>query len=483
MEEFIDKDIEQLEALAAVREDEIVEYVLEACIADVEDRKSVIDSLFESSLKKSDAERGVMEFITKYIATLMQGRLTVTTYVEKNKSKQEVFVYVHTHWKVIELTLYYVFVKRVAAKLGLSEIYYEDTDFMNKVYERLAFRVMEYRKTKVPHNEVWVNFQNGTLVLKADGTRCLRPHDPEDFFLYALSYPYAPQAECPLWHKFLDRVLPEVDMQNLLGEYIGYCFTKNLKLERQLVMAGSGANGKSVCMDIITALLGKSNVSNVSLTSLTMDDEKRAQIEFKLCNISHESNSQLDYAILKQLVSAEPTECRVLYRGTHTMYDIPKLITSYNILPNPETSHGFMRRMILLPFNVTIPEEEQDIDLTAKLMGELPGILNWVLGLLAGLLERKAFSKSKSSESALKDYINSSNSALYYINSHCEMTDTDGTKLADLYRSYTTFCTGEELSRFGKKNFKLILKSIGVKEYISHNTIYLRVKIKDNDII
>lgn len=43
------------------------------------------------------------------------------------------------------------------------------------------------------------------------------------------------------------------------------------------------------------------------------------------------------------------------------------------------TDEGIWRRLRLVPFTVTIPEEEQDHQLLSKLEAELPGILNWAL--------------------------------------------------------------------------------------------------------
>ena len=44
------------------------------------------------------------------------------------------------------------------------------------------------------------------------------------------------------------------------------------------------------------------------------------------------------------------------------------------------TDEGIWRRIHLVPFTVTIPEEERDENYREKyLMPELPGILNWML--------------------------------------------------------------------------------------------------------
>jgi len=478
MEEYISKDLEELKTLAAVRSENLIELTLNAVLEKVEDRKNVIDSLFASSTNQKANVLAVVEFLTRYVEELLDKKMVATEYIEKDKSKQRVHLYIGTHWVPVDIQLYYVFVKRCCGKMGLVDLQLQDPQFMAKVCERLAYRVMDYRKLSITPGDVWINLQNLTLEIKKDGSLVPREHRMEDFFTYVLPYVYDENAECPLFRKFLDRVLPDKDMQNLLAEYIGYCFSKNLKLERMLVCYGFGSNGKSVLLDLVTKLLGACNVSNVTLSNLTTDDEKRSLIEGKLANISHESNGELDTAMLKQIVSGEPTEVRVLYKGTHTMTDIPKLFTSYNRLPPTESTYGFFRRWILLPFNVTIPEEEQDVELVDKLAVELPGILNWALESLARLVQRKAFSKSEGCKNALSEYIKGSNSALNFLSTKCIIDEYERITLNELYKAYTQFCTEEDIKRFGKKNFQEILKNFGGKATVSKGYIRYNLKIR-----
>jgi hypothetical protein len=84
----------------------------------------------------------------------------------------------------------------------------------------------------------------------------LRDHRKEDLFNYVLPYCFDPKAECPQWHKFLDRVLPEKESQQVLREFIDYCFMKDHRMEKMLLLYGGGLNGKSVTLEIIECLLG-----------------------------------------------------------------------------------------------------------------------------------------------------------------------------------------------------------------------------------
>lgn len=246
-----------------------------------------------------------------------------------------------------------------------------------------------------------------------------------------------------------------------------------------LVLQGRGANGKSVVLDVITSLVGRQNISNVSLDSLTNDDVKRAMIENKVFNISHESNGDLDVSVLKLLVSGEPVDSRVLYVGPRTIYNYAKLITSFNVLPRPENTHGFYRRFCILPFNVTISEEEKDTDLSKKLCEELPGILNWVLSTIPGFIARRNFTRSPLSEEALKKYRLSSDTALLFVTTCCEIGNgTDSGK--NLYDSYKRFCINEEVKSLGKQNFFTRLEDVGGVIREMHNNLpHFNLKVVD----
>lgn len=481
MEKNLEKDQERVDSDASTRQKHLVELVFAAMLCRFSDCSAAISAIMESDGKKKDREKAVREFLAQAITNVIGDKVVVNDYIERNHTKQEVSVYLDTHWEKVETQLFYVFVKRFVARMGLSDGYVNDVGFMMELYGHLTYRWIDYRRQRVPADEVWINFLNGTLEIRRDGTLTMREHHAEDFFTYVLPYAYDPGADCPLFDSFLDRVLPDKTVQIVILEFIAYCLIKGMELSKMLALYGIGSNGKSVLLDLITRLLGSCNVSNVQLSALTTNDEKRAMIEHKLLNISHESNGQIDPAVLKQLVSGEPTEVRVLYKGPHTMYDVPRLAVSFNRLPKAEATHGFFRRWILVPFDVIIPEDEQDKDLTDKLTRELSGIFNKVIVALQGLLVRKAFTKSEVCDRALARYQSTSNSVQQFLEERCVVSESGHIKLKELYNYYREFCIEESYDRIGKKNFQEVLRNFGATPSSYANVIYYNIQMKDND--
>jgi putative DNA primase/helicase len=89
-----------------------------------------------------------------------------------------------------------------------------------------------------------------------------------------LPFEYNPDADCPKWTQHLDRVLPSKAKQDYLAEYFSLPFVKHLNIEKALFLYGSGANGKSVCLEVYTALVGQENTTAETLEKLTKSIRK-----------------------------------------------------------------------------------------------------------------------------------------------------------------------------------------------------------------
>lgn len=470
------EQMRELQKLKEVREQLIVQTSLNAIADGIEDKAREISDMREG---RTHWRKDVINFLASVMQTAAAGKLTVPDFSQRAGAEQRVMLFVGTHWMVIDKQEYLDFVKACCKKMGLRELELEDPGFMLQVCETFAFRISRSQKHYVPSDQALVNLQNGTLVLSADGMSTLRDHDPNDYLTYCLPYAYDTNAECPKWLAFLDQMLPEKEAQTVLAEYIAYGFTKGLKIEKMLVFFGSGSNGKSVVLDMITALVGRSNISNVSLDSLTNDDVKRTMCEHKMFNVSHESNRDLDPSVLKLLVSGEPVEVRTLYVGSRTMYDYGKLITSFNVLPRAENTHGFHRRFIIMPFNTVIAEKDIDVDLAKKLCEELPGILNWVLAAMPGLMQRRAFTESPVCKEALYKYRLHSDSVLLFFTTCCEFGNVtiSGKDIFNLYRG---FCANQAVHALGKQNFYERLEKIsGVEREEKSRVTNFNIKIVD----
>jgi len=378
-----------------------------------------------------------------------------------------IYLYNGTFWVKLDKDTLSNFLGKAAEKQGVQKLTARYFDFKEKLLKQ--FFATAYLPTPVPpKNMVLLNLQNGTLEVTPNGTH-LRQFKHEDFLTYQLPFNYDPEARAPMFIKFLNRVLPEQDLQNILSEFLGYVFIKNnyLKLEKALLLYGTGANGKSVIYDIVNSLLGATNVTSYSLEALTdRNGYYRAMIAGKLVNYASEINGKLETSIFKQLASGEPVEARLPYGEPFIINDYAKLIFNLNELPREiEHTNAYFRRLLIVPFEVTIPETEQDKQLAKKIIEtELSGVFNWVLEGLNRLLLNKRFTDSNRVNEAREAYKLEADSVRGFINENeYKPTETGGILLKDIYTSYRAYCGDDGLKPVSKPNFRKRLEAQNIK--------------------
>lgn len=427
------------------------------------------------------AEREQLKAVNKKIASLrlstkhylilaIEEVLKVAKQNKWNVCKNLDFIYIFNgaFWKEIDKDAFQKFLGEASEKLGVRKFdarYFQFRDLLFRQFLSTA-----YLPTPEQDNDrVLINLQNGTFEITPTGNK-LKPFNANDFITYQLPFEYDPAAVAPQWQKFLDRVLPDKQSQMVLAEYLGFIFIKNgskaLKEEKALILYGSGANGKSVVYEVVNALLGKDNVSSFSLQSLTNESGYyRAKIANILVNYASEINGQLETSIFKQMTSGEPIEARLPYGKPMTLTQYAKLIFNANQLPaEVEHSNAYFRRFLIIPFDVTIPEAEQDKQLHSKIINsELSGVFNWVLDGLQRLLKQKRFSECPAAAKARQTYEKQSDTAQLFLDEMEYQKSSDShVLLKDLYTGYRNYCLEDGFKPLNKMNFRKRLDRIGV---------------------
>jgi putative DNA primase/helicase len=379
-------------------------------------------------------------------------------------------------WQLVDRNELETFLGEAGQKLGVDKITARDYEFKAKLFKQ--FMADAYLpKPKTIDDKVLINLQNGTYEITKDEMR-LRGFSRADFLTYQLSFSYDETATYPKWQAFLDKVLPDASRQYLLAEYAAYVFARHLKLEKTLILYGTGANGKSVVFEVFNALLGKENVSNYSLEALG-DNYYRAMIGNKLLNYSSEISNRLQAEKFKQLTSGEPVEARLPYGQPMILTNYARLAFNCNELPKDvEHTKAFFRRFLIIPFDVTIPDEEQNPNLPKEIIqSELSGVFNWLLDGLKRLLDRNRFSPCEASEKMLQTFQRESDSVAMFLSDEGYKADAeDYLQVQDVYRNYRTYCLDNGYKPLGRNNFTKRLETNGVviERYNVGNVAFLR---------
>jgi putative DNA primase/helicase len=377
------------------------------------------------------------------------------------------YFYTGSHWQELDLSELQQFLGQAAERLGVDFNAARDYLFREQLLKQ--FLSVAHLTAPAPELHVtMVNLRNGTFEIRGKEQR-LRPFDPGDFLRYQLPFDYDPDATAPMFRQFLDRVLPDKSLQDVIAEYMGYVFTKGLTLDQVLFLYGSGANGKSVLMNVLKAMFGTSNVTGYSIAELTeANGYNRANIANKLLNWGGEINGRtMNGDIFKSLASQEEVSACQKYKDPIMMRHYAKLAFNANELPREiEATEGFYRRFLVVPFLVTIPQEERDAHLAERIIaGELSGVFNWVLEGLQRLLNSGppvAFTRSLAVEQAMAEYRLTSDSVRAFLAEQSLRPSLTNWRIAqDLYEKYRTYCYSAGNKSVSRGRFYGRLRGLG----------------------
>jgi putative DNA primase/helicase len=174
---------------------------------------------------------------------------------------------------------------------------------------------------------------------------------------------------------------------------------------------------------------------------------------------------RLDEALVKEMTGGEPINCAPKYGDFFTFQPAFKPLLATNHKPEIRgADEGIWRRVLLLPFTVTIPEQERDRDLPEKLKGELSGILNWTL---KGVKEFLATGLGASDEvrSATADYRSEQDVLAGWIEECCILEPQESDEYASLYKDYTDWCESNNEQPINKARFSSSLDERGCPAY------------------
>lgn len=232
-----------------------------------------------------------------------------------------------------------------------------------------------------------LNCNNGVLDLRTGELRS--PHAPEFRCSKLLYVDYDLRAKCPLWEQFLRQIMRnDEEMVDYLQRALGYSLSGHVSERALFFCYGGGANGKSVTLETIYTLMGE-YACNINKKTLMQDrnsggipNDVARLVQKRFVTVSETSAGEwFDEGTVKDLTGGTDTvNARFMRREFFDFRPQFKLWMRGNHKPDIRNmDHGIWSRIHLIPFEVQIPDEEQDKHLPAKLRGELPGILAWAV--------------------------------------------------------------------------------------------------------
>ena len=227
-----------------------------------------------------------------------------------------------------------------------------------------------------------INTPAGTLDLL---TGEMRPHSPHDLLTRISGA--APAGECPRWMQFLDEVTGQkAGLAGYLQRVAGYCLTGSMKEQAFFFLQGSGANGKSVFIDTLSHVLGD-YAATAPLDTFTSATGERHPTDLAGLATARavfvtetEQGRPWAESRIKAITGGDILRVRFLYRDFFEIKPTFKILVAGNSRPRlVGVGEAMRRRLHLIPFDVTIPEDQRDKTLLDQLRRERNGIFDWML--------------------------------------------------------------------------------------------------------
>lgn len=248
---------------------------------------------------------------------------------------------------------------------------------------RLAGRATDY-----------VSVTNGLLCWRR---RELVAHTPALFTGYSLPYEYDPHATAPRWESYLADIL-EHDPKAILmlQEFLGYVLSGRMDLHKGLLLVGPPRGGKSTFLNVVSALVGKSNTISTDLK--TMSEQfglenlvgKQLVVIPEVSGVNPDNNPNLT-RFIKSLTGEDDVSVNRKGRP-HWNGRLPgRLILASNEFPRFNDPSGAIATRFMAVQLVKSYRDKPDRTLEPDLLAELPGILNWALDGLQRLERNREF--------------------------------------------------------------------------------------------
>lgn len=231
-----------------------------------------------------------------------------------------------------------------------------------------------------------LNTPSGIINLKNGDVKA---HNPEYYFTKITSVDCAEAADCPRWLAFLDDIFAgDKDLIRYIQKAVGYSLTGSTAEQCAFFLYGTGRNGKSTFIDVIRDVFGD-YAANIQPETIMVKSSQSNAINSDIARLkgarlvtSVEPNEgvRLNEGLLKQLTGDDTVTARKLYSEEFEFKPEFKLWMATNHKPIIRgTDTGIWRRIHMIPFDVQIPEDKVDKNLTHKLKAEMTAIFKWCI--------------------------------------------------------------------------------------------------------
>lgn len=323
---------------------------------------------------------------------------------------------------------------------------------------------LKHRRPVTPDSfdkdDMLLNVSNGYIDLTS---RELYKHDIDKMFSQKANTDYSEKMQPSVWLDFLNDIFAgDKEVIRYIQKALGYSLTGSTREQVMFILHGKGRNGKSIFVETIAEILGDYS-NNMQAKSLMVKKNDNVNTDIARLSkarfvTSSEPNEgfRFDEGLIKQITGGDKVTARFLYAEEFEYTPKFKIWVSTNHKPIIRgTDDGIWRRLILIPFEVQIPEEKVDKDLKYKLLREAPAILNWITEG-AYMWMQEGLNMPEKLKEAGKSYRTEMDVIEQFIEEKCRRIEGGKSIANELYETYKKWADDNneykmDKNKFGKK--------------------------------
>ena len=290
-----------------------------------------------------------------------------------------------------------------------------------------------------------------------------------------------PRGDCPTWRGFLATVTGgDPDLQSYLQRMAGYCLTGVTSEHALFFLYGTGANGKSVFANTLTAILGDyATVAAMDMFMATTSERHPTDMAGLrgarvVTSIETEQGRRWAESKLKALTGGDKITARFMRQDFFEFIPQFKLLVAGNHKPAIRNVDEAMRRRLhMVPFTVTIPPAKRDKQLPDRLLAERDGILAWAVeGCLAW--QRTGLRPPAAVMAATDEYFEAEDALGRWLDERCEAGANHAETSAALFADWKNWAeaSGEFVGSI--KRFAENLTNRGFEQWRSKTARHFR---------
>src|SRR5690606_5911342 len=330
----------------------------------------------------------------------------------------------------------------------------------------------------------------------------LSPQDPKALHTRIIPVKYQEGRMAPMWIRFLDRIFrgreDKQELIDFLQRAAGYTLTGSTDEQCLFLLYGAGANGKSVFLEVLRAVMGGSSGYAKVCDAGTFTTSRNECVRNDIAGLAgvrlvttneNPRGSWIDEALIKEITGEREITARFLFKDYFTFRPRFKIWWAFNHQPRiGDNTWSIWRRIRMIPFQEQIPPEEQNPHLADDLItAELPGILNWCIEGLKKY-QQSGLPLPSAVKAATEEYREDQDILYEFISLFCDtqpkqaaggLVSDMSESAKNLYQAYTGWCTQSNEKRMSKTRFGRELRERGFdRAHSMTGSVYRGIKLR-----